>query len=282
MVTQPTDSATIPRDSIFDNDAEAVDRLFRKALELKPNADAGFRDFLAFTKRLQRFSAYNAMLIHAQRPGARLVASRYQWAKVGRTVSPDAIPIIILWPFGPVLFVYEESDTSGKPLPFELEDPFSAYGMVKPTSLARTVKAAGKLCVRVESCDYGSNLAGTAARMAQSEAVSGEKDVRWRVRINKNLDEPSSLATLAHELAHIYCGHLGEGPKFAWPDRSQDNLSAAAKELEAEAAAHIVCLRAGLETESANYLKAVITKEAVEQASVYAILTAANRIEARN
>jgi hypothetical protein len=39
-----------------------------------------------------------------QRPGARVIASEFEWQTVGRCVLPDAVPIIILWPFSPIHF----------------------------------------------------------------------------------------------------------------------------------------------------------------------------------
>lgn len=90
---------------------------------------------------------------------------------------------------------------------------------------------------------------------------------------------PSTFATLAHELGHIYCGHLGEGPNGVWPDRRA--LSKAECELEAEAASYIVCQRNGLTTRSHDYLAAHIDNANLEQVSMFAIYEAANRIESR-
>lgn len=46
-----------------------------------------------------------------QRPGAAVIASEYEWVSIGRYVLPDAVPIIILWPFSPIRFVCELADT---------------------------------------------------------------------------------------------------------------------------------------------------------------------------
>jgi hypothetical protein len=43
-------------------------------------------------------------------------------------VQPDAVPIIILWPFRPIRFVYELEDT-GPPIGREsINDPFAVRG----------------------------------------------------------------------------------------------------------------------------------------------------------
>jgi hypothetical protein len=72
---------------------------------------------------------FNAMLIRVQRPGALAVASRRRWQDYGRTVAPDAVPIVILQPFGPVQFVYDVGDTHR--LPFRK----ARSGVIVPGSL---------------------------------------------------------------------------------------------------------------------------------------------------
>jgi len=58
--------------------------------------------------------------------------------------------------------------------------------------------------------------------------------------------------TLVHELAHLYCGHLGtRNPKW-WPDRR--GLSLEAREFEAESVCYLVCQRIGVKTKSDAYL----------------------------
>ena len=44
-----------------------------------------------------------------------------------------------------------------------------------------------------------------------------------------------------HELAHLYCGHLGTPDQKWWPNRSR--LDHATEEFEAEAVSFIVCKR---------------------------------------
>lgn len=104
-----------PRLRLYLDDAEAVDDLFRQALRAQGNQ--ALPDFLNFLARFRRYSLFNAMLIRVQRPGALAVASRQRWRGYGRTVAPDAVPIVILLPFGPVQFIYDVGDTQGPPLP---------------------------------------------------------------------------------------------------------------------------------------------------------------------
>jgi hypothetical protein len=51
-------------------------------------------------------------MAYIQRPGASIIASKYEWETVKREVKADAIPIIVLWPRSPIRFVYELADTS--------------------------------------------------------------------------------------------------------------------------------------------------------------------------
>ena len=72
-----------------------------------------------------------------QRPGAEIVATEYEWTKVGREVLPDAVPIIMLWPFGPIRFIYELADT-GPPIDRgSINDPFAARGEFKKGTLSK-------------------------------------------------------------------------------------------------------------------------------------------------
>ena len=104
------------------------------------------------------------------------------------------------------------------------------------------------------------------------------RKVYWRVRIN-NHDTTTKFATLAHELGHSYCGHLGRGPGGAWPDRRE--LSQAQMELEAESVSNLVCVRNDLTTRSAEYLQPFVTPESIRSISPFAIVAAASRVEVR-
>src|SRR5271166_3364829 len=98
-----------PRLRLYLDDAQAVDDLFRQAIRA-PGHQA-LSEFLDFIARFRRYSLFNAMLILVQRPGALAVASRRRWQDYGRMVAADAVPIVILQPFGPVQFVYDVGDT---------------------------------------------------------------------------------------------------------------------------------------------------------------------------
>ena len=92
-------------------DARAqVRQLIRAALEAPSPEELA--SFLDFADSFRRLSAWNAYMAYIQRPGASIIASKYEWETVKREVKADAIPIIVLWPRSPIRFVYELADTS--------------------------------------------------------------------------------------------------------------------------------------------------------------------------
>jgi len=262
----------------------AIDSRFHDSIRLR--SVEVFDQFLAFVHRFNRHSAFNAMLIETQRPGASAVGFRDQWALIGRHVKPGAIPIAILWPFAPVRWVYDLSDTHGKDVPPHDTDPFKVLGAVPGASWSHTTATADRLGVKVELTNrWGDVHAGLAGVLHEtknaSTSIARTRRHRWLVLINESLDANARFATLAHELGHIYCGHLGAHPEGFWPDRS-GTLTKQQREMEAEAVAYLVCKRLELKTRSAMYLRRHVTTENLAAISKRLIIEATNRIEARS
>lgn len=282
--------------ALFQENALALQALFEQLVAdggLAAEVDA----FNSFVARFRRFAAFNAMMIYAQKPGATAVGSRAEWAAIGRNVKPDAQAIVILQPFGPIRFVYELTDTHGAPVPGDGSDPFQAMGELRPLAWNRVVRQAEHYGIDVALVShFGAGLAGMAAKMPTdlqqgmwAEAVRAAPRKRprkdepvpfpyWRVSLNAAHDEPTRFATLAHELGHIYCGHLGHGPAGSWPART--GLTHSQREIEAEAVSWLVCERARIKTRSADYLRQHVSDGALKGISIFAILTAVNRVEA--
>ena len=265
----------------FEDCAQAIDQMFQAAL--RDQGPDAFNTFLTSARNFNNLSIYNAMLVRVQRPGADMVGSRKQWRKIGRMVLPDAIPIIILRPFGPVQFLYEQNDTKGRPIPGQDQNPLFAQGVVPEELYGRTKAVAENFAVTVvETEQYGNSLAGTAAGIGTcTESTPGEKQWNFRVKLNAKHDVPTKYATLAHELGHIYCGHLGGDSNGRWPNRRTLFLTEQAMELEAEAVAWLVCQRNGITTRSKEYLNTLIDDAALKVVSLYAVYEAANRVESR-
>ena len=92
-----------------------------------------YKDLLDFVVRLRNFAPFNAMLLQIQKPGLSYAASaREWWERFGRYPEEGARPLVILWPFGPVAFVYDVMDTDGHPLP-EMCPSFPQQVMLQKT-----------------------------------------------------------------------------------------------------------------------------------------------------
>jgi hypothetical protein len=83
-------------------------------------------------------------MAHIQRPGATSIASEFEWRSVGREVLPDAVPIIILWPFSPIRYVYELADTGPLIDREKIGDPFAATGAFEPKMLRTLIAELAK------------------------------------------------------------------------------------------------------------------------------------------
>ena len=180
---------------------------------------------------------------------------------------------------GPV--VYEFGDTVGPEIPGEKASCLFADGKLNQVIYDRTRAAAEKYGIKVTETDqYGPDLVGTAAGYAlRPEWDRTQKVLPYRVKLNARHDLPSRFATLAHELGHVYCGHVGPDRKGRWPDRR--SLPMELCEAEAEAVAWLVCQRNGVQARSREYLSSLIAQVDVQEVNLYAIFEAANRVESR-
>ena len=81
--------------------------------------------------------------------------------------------------------------------------------------------------------------------------------------------------TVAHELAHLYLGHMGTDRGRRVPDHGYTDQ--ALREVEAECTAYLVARRNGVKPRSESYLAEY--QGAFEHFDLYAITRAANAVE---
>jgi hypothetical protein len=256
---QPTHSESL-------ESLKALDELFLMAGQFTTRA--AYADLLHFIARFRMYSPFNAMLVHTQMPGARFVATPKRWGQhYKRTIHPGARPITILQPKGPVLFVFDVSDTSPLPgapeLPESITNPFAIHRGKEKGELDKTIENAKRDGVRVHQREFGSQQAGQIEtsntrdvfRFPDPPTFKEKRKnvpVRYELLLNSHQSREEQYATLVHELGHLYCGHLGSPNKQYWSDRR--SLDWQVVECEAESISYLVCTRLGIETPSAEYL----------------------------
>jgi len=271
-----------------------LDELFLLARRYRQSDE--YRELLEFIARFRRYSAFNAMLVHIQMPGARYVLPAKRWAKeYHRLPIPGAQPLVMLQPMRPIMFGFDVSQTEGRPLPEGFENPFQAYGKLDERALADVIMKAKREGVTVTLRNLGSTLGGYVRKAddphhcvgiglverasRSSRGSGGERAAFADIALNANLDRPTNFATLMHELGHLYCGHVGTPDENWWPSRK--DLGRSTEEFEAESVSYVVCKRLGIETPAAEYLHGYFeANQKVPPISLHMVLKAVQRIEA--
>jgi hypothetical protein len=264
-----TERAEAPLDQ--DSARAALDELF--TLARKYNSSDAYLELMRFVGRFRFYSPFNAMLIYAQMPGALFVCTALRWRRdYHREIKIGARPIVILQPMGPILFVFDVSDTAplpnARPLPIRVEDPFQMRSGKIGGQLALTIENAKRDGVRVTERADGSQRAGSIQwaagqhlefTIAKKQTPKSTQVLLWfELLLNSSLPAEARYGTLVHELAHLYCGHLGTPNARWWPDRQ--NLSIAVREFAAESVSYLVCARLGIHTASDEYLAGYVRK----------------------
>jgi hypothetical protein len=273
-----------------------LDELFLFARQYRTSK--AYEALLKFVAGFRAYSPYNAMLVRTQMHGARFVAPASRWLQqYRRTIKANARPLAILQPMGPVMFVFDVSDTEAgpgaEPLPPEVDKPFEPRRGRVGAELSNTVDNAKRDGIRIQSAKEGSqsggSICGVDGRKYPPLVFNAGKDkngrprqveipVRYDVLFNKSSSTEARYATIAHELAHLYCGHLGSPNVKWWPDRR--GLDLTNRELEAESAAFLVCARLGIDNPSEKYLANYFgANPEVPKISIDAVMKSAGLIE---
>ena len=231
-----------------------------------------FQELLDFVVKLPNFAPFNAMLLQVQKPGLTYAASTYDWQQLfGRYPKDDARPLLILWPFGPVALVYDVLDTEGRALPEDVRSFLARdkTGGQKIDIFRSRLESRG---IGLRDFDGGDDKAGYIKRSNQGRE-------RYRVSINRNHDDAVQFVTLAHELGHLYLGHLGADDKLKVPGRVIRKHKV--QEIEAESVAYLVSNRNGVESRSEKYLSEFVDSDlTVDRLDVHQIMRATGQVEA--
>jgi len=228
-VAEAPDKSSSQPAEIWEQDTakHALDELFTLTYQYKTSKS--YHELMKFVARFRFYSPFNAMLVHVQMPGARFVAPPHRWFNdFGRRIRVDAKPLVILQPMGPVMFVFDVSDTNptedSRPLPKSVENPFEVRKGKIGNGLTLLIDNAKRDGLRITESQQGSQSAGSICRASNDSKGSQkfqrgvDKDrnpvyvdipVRYDMVTNEKLSQEARYATIVHELAHLYCGHLG-------------------------------------------------------------------------
>ena len=257
--------------SIRHTDRKLIERLI-EATKLYNSSEA-IKDLFDFTIRLRKFAPFNAMLLHIQKPGLTYAATATDWReKFGRSPKPGARPLIILRTMGPVDFVFDFQDTIGRPLPPDAF-AFPTLGNMTEKKLGQFLGALSKIRIDMHEFDAGDGRAGFIRLEGKSNSPNGMN--YYFIALNRNHSAPTRFVTVAHELAHLFLGHLGPDKGRGVEDRSFINDSL--QEAEAEMTAYLVAKRNGLKPRSESYLANY--QEELSNLSLFGITRAANKVE---
>lgn len=80
-----------------------------------------YTNYAMFAWFNQHQSMFNSALAFLQRPGVAWLLTENEWGNHGRTIRPDATPIVLMKPFGPVYFYYDFADTEGDYVPRDIK-----------------------------------------------------------------------------------------------------------------------------------------------------------------
>jgi len=200
-----------------------------------------FGRLLDFVIAMRELSPYNAALLHLQKPEARMVRTAAEWALLGRRPLPQARPALLLYPGGPLQFVFDVAETSGErvaPSPPPQPDPAELLENTVERVLREGVAVVGPL--------FGQEPRG---RLRRGQA--GEPP--FTIALDPQDEAAAQYATLVYELARLFLGHLGGCEGCDWPARPPaDDISG---RFEAGAVAAIVCGRAGVPTEAGAFVR---------------------------
>lgn len=249
-------------------------------------------DLIRQVANFRQYRLFNALLAVLQLPNPQLLLPAHEWMRRWRRgIRPEQRPLVLLLPNGPVMFLYDVSQTEGtedsRRLPPELQNPYAMKDVRDADyALSWLTKNAKHDGVRLTPSRQGQSAAGHISRSSSGQkmridsrdgqVIAEVVEVRFECGLNSSYSDTEQLATLAHELGHLYCGHLGTGADDWWPSRM--DLSHKQQEFEAETAAQFVFKRVAPEATLPDHLGQYKIDQNRIDADWGAITRAADRI----
>jgi hypothetical protein len=139
------------------------------------------------------------------------------------------------------------------------------------------MKLMGRKVIECRMVDAGDGGAGSIRVIKR--AVNPKEATLYRKLINRNHAAVVQFATVAHELGHLFLGHLGPDKALGVPERASMNHGQI--ELEAESVAYLVCARNKVKSKSETYLSKYVTENTtIDNIDVYQVMRAAGQVEA--
>lgn len=260
-----------------------------------------FKDFAVFNYFNRGYSVFNSALILLQKPGATIVKTESRWNQEKRFIKPEATPLVILQPNGPVMLVYDYSDTYGekgdrKNLAEELKQTFKNRTKIEidENMFCLICERLNRMGILYEEKLFGERQGGLIAslecplktyyvkrnRNHQYERVS--VDAYFKLVVNSSYTPHQKSLVILHELGHLYCGHFEGGKKTEQnkiPEYRGKYLSHDIKEYEAQMVCKIICERFDFaDDESDNYLKQHMINGIMPDYSKTDVISATDRI----
>ncbi len=226
-----------------------------------------------FVVKLRTFAPFNGMLLHIQKPGLTHAATAHDWRhRFHREPRSDARPLVVLRAMGPVDFVFDILDTEGDDLPLDAFS-FPTLGSLSKDRFEAILMSVSGDGIKIEKNAHGDASAGSIKLRSRSDKPKGKNT--YTLAFNSNHPPPTCFVTVAHELAHVYLGHLGSDSGRRVRDRCY--VGHDQREVEAECTAYLVAKRNGLTPRSESYL--ANHQSGFESLDLYTITRAANAVE---
>lgn len=267
---------------------------------MENNQWSDFEDFAKFNYFNRKYSIFNSALILLQKPGATIVKSENQWNQSGRCIKPEASPMLILQPRGPVMPVYDYSDTYGESNDYEkivekmsLDFRNRRKYFLDEECYKKFLERLNHYGILYSERSFGERQYGITAPLEypqktyytkknrKRELVEVSVDAYYQITINSILDFHTKILTLFHELGHLYCGHLKGGKKTEQnnlPEYRGEYLNHDTKEYEAEMVCKILCERNNIADNCEEYLKQHMINGTVPPYDKSAVFLAVDKI----